>query len=77
MGSTGWLRLGSRYVTVCDDSYKLSQYTKEWGTKLISYGPLFPNLSRVVNTNVSYWISRLYLTGVTTAQLLQKGMWLK
>ena len=42
-----------------------------WGgvTKPISSIPLFFKIFSIVKTHVSYWISRLYLTGVPVAQL--------
>ena len=42
-----------------------------WGgvTKPISSVPLFSEIFSIVKTHVSYWISRLYLTGVAAAQL--------
>ena len=38
-------------------------------TKAISSVPLFCEFFSIVKTNVSYWISRLYLAGVAAAQL--------
>ena len=38
-------------------------------TKPISSVPLFSQIFSVVRTHVSYWISRLHLTGVAAAQL--------
>ena len=38
-------------------------------TKPIFSVPLFSTFSVSVKTNVSYWISRLYLAGVAAAQL--------
>ena len=38
-------------------------------TKPISFVPLFSLFFSIVKTNVSYWISGLYLAGVTAAQL--------
>ena len=38
-------------------------------TKPISSVPLFSNFFRVIKTHVTYWISRLYLSGVVAAQL--------
>ena len=38
-------------------------------TKPIFSVPLFSTFSVIVKTNVSYWISRLYLAGVAAAQL--------
>ena len=38
-------------------------------TKPILSVPLFSTFSVIVKTNVSYWISRLYLAGVAAAQL--------
>ena len=38
-------------------------------TKPISSVPLFSELFSIVKTHISYWMSRLYLTGVTAAQL--------
>ena len=38
-------------------------------TKPIFSVPLFPRFFTFVETLVAYWISRPYLTGVTTAQL--------
>ena len=38
-------------------------------TKPISSVPLFSPFSNIAKTYISYWISRLYLTGVAVAQL--------
>ena len=38
-------------------------------TKPIAFIPLFFPYSIIVKTNISYWISCLYLAGVATAQL--------
>ena len=38
-------------------------------TKPISSVPLFSEIFSIAKTHVSYWISRLYLTGVAAAQL--------
>ena len=38
-------------------------------TKPISSVPLFSEIFSIAKTRVSYWISRLYLTGVAAAQL--------
>ena len=38
-------------------------------TKPISSVPLFSEFFSIIKTHVSYWISRLYLTGVAAAQL--------
>ena len=38
-------------------------------TKTISSVPFFSDFFSIVKTRVSYWISRLYLAGVTAAQL--------
>ena len=38
-------------------------------TKPISSIPLFSKFFNIIKTHVSYWISRLYLTGVAAAQL--------
>ena len=49
-------------------------------TKIISSVPLFCVIFSIVKTHVSYWISRLYLTGVAAAQLwwhLSDMMWFK
>ena len=44
-------------------------YTGVGVTKPFSSVPLFSYFLSIVNTHVSYWISRLYLTGVAAAQL--------
>ena len=38
-------------------------------TKSIFPVPLFSEIFSIAKTHVSYWISRLYLTGVAAAQL--------
>ena len=38
-------------------------------TKPISSLPLFSSFFNIAKTHISYWISRLYLTGVVAAQL--------
>ena len=38
-------------------------------TEPISSVPLFSSFCNITNTYISYWISRLYLTGVAAAQL--------
>ena len=38
-------------------------------TKTISSVPLYSDFFSIIKTHVSYWISRLYLTGVAAAQL--------
>ena len=52
------------------DSYQVYLYPSGVGvTKPISFIPLFSELLNIVKTYISLWISRLYLTRVSAAEL--------
>ena len=51
------------------DIYDSMIYAGVGVTKPISSVPLFSEFFSITKTHVSYWISRLYLTGVAAAQL--------
>ena len=60
----------SRSVIICITvGHVIKELIRVGVTKPISSIPLFSEFFNIVKTRVSYWISRLYLTGVTTAEL--------
>ena len=53
------------------DCYFLRQ-PEGWGLRQYPLFRYFPQIFSIVKTHVCYWISRLYLAGVTAAQLKYK-----
>ena len=61
--------LNSVYPWVYDNQEEVSSSPGVGVTKPISSVPLFSEFFSIVKTHVRYWISHLYLTGITAAEL--------